>query len=92
MLEAAMTDESLLWNAPRPEPRKPMAGEHLWSMRNGDKSIGAELRDHGGYGIEIQFRYQGEFVYGRRWATRELAVAEADDKRRELERGGWQVE
>lgn len=86
-----MNNESMLWNVPRPDPRKARVGEHLWSMRKGDKRVDAELRDHGGYGIEIQFRYQGQFVYGRRWATRKLAVDEADEKRRELEGDGWQV-
>jgi hypothetical protein len=81
----------MFWNAPRPEPRKPMVGEHLWSMRKGDKRIDAELCDQGAYGIEVQLWCRGQFLYGRRWASRALAVADADDKRRELEREGWRL-
>jgi hypothetical protein len=87
-----MNNDSMLWNAPRPEPRKARVGEHLWSMRKDDKRVDAELRDHGKHGVEIQFRYQRDFVYGRRWATRELAIAEGEDKQRELEECGWVVD
>jgi len=87
-----MNNEAMLWSAPPPGPKKARVGEHLWSMRKGDKRIEAELRDHGEHGVEIQFRYQGEFVYGHRWATRELAVAEANDKQRELTHEGWAIQ
>jgi hypothetical protein len=48
------------------------------------------LCDHGGRaGIELQFFLEGGLASGRLYPTRELAVAAADDKRRELERAGW---
>jgi hypothetical protein len=32
----------------------------------------------------------GDLVYGRRWNLRASAHSEADEKRQELEREGWQ--
>ncbi len=61
----------------------------LWSMRKKGKQIDAELRGHGEYGWECQFLNDGELAYGRRWITRALALAEADDKRNELAQQGW---
>lgn len=51
----------------------------------------AELRYHGEYGVEAQFFYKGEFYRGRRWTTKAEALTEADEKRQELEREGWQI-
>ena len=86
-----MSDDALLWNAPPPPPRKPKPGERVWSMRKNGKQVDAELRVHGEWGVECQFWYDGEMVYGRRWTLRAEALAEADQKRRELERDGWTV-
>jgi hypothetical protein len=64
--------------------------ERLWRVRKPPRAIDAVLRDHGhGVGIELQFFLEGEIASGRLYPTRELAVAAADDKRRELERAGW---
>jgi hypothetical protein len=60
--------------------------EHLWRLRKDHRTADAELRFHSEHGVEIQFLYSGEMAYGRRWPTRALAVAEADDKRQEFER------
>ena len=59
-------------------------------MRKNGKQVDAALRSHGEYGWECQFLYNGAFAYGRRWTMRAEALAEADDKRQELERDGWQ--
>ena len=65
-------------------------GERLWRVRKQQRAIDAQLRHHGdGVGIELQFLLEGELALGRLYPTRELAVAAADDKRRELERAGW---
>jgi hypothetical protein len=67
-----------------------MAGERLWRLRKQQRAVDAVLRDHrGDAGIELQFLLEGELASGRLYPTRELAVAAADDKRRELERAGW---
>ena len=68
---------------------RPRSREHLWRLRKNHRTVDAELLFHGEYGVEIQFLYNGEMAYGRRWPARALAIAEADDKRTELERAGW---
>jgi hypothetical protein len=40
-----------------------------------------ELRDYGASGVEVQVYREREFLYGRRWATRALALEEADEQR-----------
>jgi hypothetical protein len=85
-----MSNDALLWNAPPPPARKPRPAEHVWSMRKNGKQVDAELRGHGEYGWECQFFYDGELAYGRRWVTRADALAEAEKKRLELERDGWE--
>jgi hypothetical protein len=40
-------------------------------------------------GVEVQVSRDGELLYGRRWATRALALAEADEQNaRYLREGG----
>jgi hypothetical protein len=65
------------------------AGERLWRLRKMHDQIDAVLRDHGHEGVEIEFFYNGERLYGRRWAARQPGVSDAAGKRAELERGGW---
>jgi hypothetical protein len=61
----------------------------LWRLRKRQEYVDAELSDEGNAGARIQFFYNGELAYQRLWPTLALAVAEADSKRAELERGGW---
>ena len=82
--------------APNHTPPSPTAvprrGERLWRVRKDHRTVEAELRYHPeglGGGVEVQFYYNGEFIYGRRWAMRQAAVAESDDKLRELVQRGW---
>jgi hypothetical protein len=49
-------------------------GEHLWAIRKDGRQLDCELRDHGALGVEVQIYREREFPYGRRWATRALAV------------------
>ena len=84
-----MSNDDRLWNAPPPPPRKPRPAERVWSLRHNGRQVDAELRGHGEWGWECQFLYAGELAYGRRWMTRAEALAEADEKRRELEQKGW---
>ena len=49
------------------------------------------LLGHGEYGCELQIFHQDDFTYGRRHVTRELAIAEGEAWRRELEAKGWTV-
>jgi hypothetical protein len=61
----------------------------VWRLRKLHQYVDAELRDDGDAGVQIQFFFNGELAYGRRWPTRALALSEAADKRAELERDGW---
>jgi hypothetical protein len=87
-----MSDE-LPFYAPNKPPRparQPQPGEHLWTLTRGDQSRRAELRDAGGAaGAELQVFVNGEFASGRRYAARELALADAVGLRATLELDGW---
>ena len=61
----------------------------IWRLRKHQHSVDAELREAPAGGFCIRFLYDGEVTYERRWPVRVLALAEAAEKRAELERGGW---
>jgi len=61
----------------------------VWRLRKQNLYVDAHLRDEGEAGAEINFLYNGELSYTRRWPTRAEALAEAATKRTELEREGW---
>lgn len=84
-----MAAKDMLWNAPPAPLRVSRPAERVWVMRKNGKQIDAELRGHGEYGWECQFLSDGALAYGRRWETHASALAEAETKRRELEREGW---
>jgi hypothetical protein len=70
-------------------PRQPRVGEHLWAVQKDGRQLDCELRDHGEWGVEVQVYREREFLYGRRWATRALALEGADEqKARHLREGG----
>jgi hypothetical protein len=48
------------------------------------RQLDCELRDHGAWGVDVQVYREREFLYGRRWATRALALEEADEQKRGL--------
>ena len=64
---------------PPPKPPKPREG--LWQLRTGHVTWSCELLDHGAYGVEAQILRDGEFVIGRRFDTRALAVQWAELER-----------
>jgi hypothetical protein len=52
-------------------------------------SSSGELRDRGQWGVEVQIYREHEFLYGRHWPTRALALGQADDQRTAyLSKGG----
>jgi hypothetical protein len=57
-------------------------------MRKDAEQTDCVLLDHGEWGWEMQVLRNGEWYYGRWWTLRAEALAEADDKRRELLREG----
>jgi hypothetical protein len=60
----------------------------LWRLRKLHQFVDAQLREADGE-VEVQFFYNGELTYTRRWPTRSAAIAEAAARRSELEREGW---
>jgi hypothetical protein len=50
--------------------------------------LDCELRDHGEWGVEVQVYREREFLYGRRWATRALALEEANERKAQYLREG----
>lgn len=84
---------ALLFDAARPIPRQPAPGEYRWSIRKKDGLVlVCELRSHGDLGTEVQLLRDGEFLFGQRWPTRELAEQEAAALLQEhLDKGGTQL-
>ena len=62
-------------------PRQSRPCEHLWAVRKDGRQIDCELYDRGVWGVEVQIYRELEFRYGRRWATRALALDEADQRK-----------
>ena len=69
-------------------PAPARSAEHLWANRKDVRQYDGELRDHGTWGVEFQGLRELEFVYGRRWPTRALAIAEADERKAQYLREG----
>jgi hypothetical protein len=66
---------------------KPLTSR-IWRLRKLHQQADARLQDDG-QDVEVQFFYNGVLAYARRLPTRALALAEAAEKRAELERDGW---
>jgi len=66
---------------PRPA-RVAQPGEPVWRIRKADgRQLDCELRTHGEWGVEVQLFRELDFLYGRRWPTREEAQAHARELR-----------
>ena len=62
-------------------PRQPRVGEPLWTVHKDGRHLACELRDDGAAGVEVLMSRDGELLYGRRSATRALALEEADEQK-----------
>jgi hypothetical protein len=69
-------------------PHPPRAGEHLWTVQKDGRHHACELRDDGAWGVEVQVYRAGEFLYGLRFLTPALALAEADARKAQYLREG----
>ena len=69
-------------------PRQPRAGEPLWTVQKDGRPLECELRDNGLAGVEVQVYRAGELLYGRRFATRALALEEARTRKAQYLRDG----
>lgn len=83
-----MSDEFYAPNRKPPPARKATPGEHVWSIRQDGKQYDGELRTHREWGVEFQVLCDREWFYGRRWPTRERALAEAEERKAEYLREG----
>jgi hypothetical protein len=84
-----MSDQPFYAPGHTPAPPQPRTGERLWTVQKAGRQLACELRDDGEFGVEVQVYQDGELLYGRRWASRALALEEADEqKARYLGEGG----
>jgi hypothetical protein len=81
-----MTDEPFTTPGYRVPPCVTVPAEALFAFVRGLDRFRCELRDHGESGVEAQFFHNDEFFYGRRFATREMAVQWAELERQAIER------
>jgi hypothetical protein len=63
----------------------PLTGEGLFEFVRGYDLFLCELRDRGEYGVEAQCYINEEFLIGRRFGTRALAVQWAEEERKAIE-------
>ena len=85
---SGMTNEALLWNAPRPPARQPRLGKRVKSLWKDVRRIDCELRESE-FGVEVQLLVNDGFYSGRRHASREGALQASTGIRDRLERSGW---
>lgn len=69
-------------------PRQPRPTEHLWAIRRGGRQFDCELLDHGPFGVEVRILRELEWFYGHRCESRELAIAEAEERKTSYLREG----
>ena len=62
--------------------------EHLWAIRRTGRQYDCEVIDHGTWGIEVRMLRDLEWFYGHRRASRELAVAEGEERKAQYLREG----
>jgi hypothetical protein len=63
--------------------------ERLWRVRKDHVWIDARLVAASDGTIELRFFYDGEPLLTRPWPTRARALADADERLRDLQRAGW---
>jgi hypothetical protein len=85
----AMNANFMRHDAPRPEPRGPTPGEHLFTMRRAGEAIVCELHDHGELGCEAQVLLNGQLLIAQRFDGRALTIGWAEFKRGILAVQGW---
>ena len=88
-----MSDHSPFYAPSHPATaRQPRPGAVLWSLEEGHHTYRCELRDHGELaGVEIQIYRDGEFLFGQRWPSGELALKQAEEIKLRYVRAGGAV-
>lgn len=82
-------DQTALLASAKPAPRMPAPGERAWALQKDAGMMHADIRDNGAAGAELQVFSRGEFIFGRRYETRGIALDEAAGLRQQLEAEGW---
>jgi hypothetical protein len=82
-----LVSDDLWWEGIIP-PTKPRPNEKLWELWARHKLFSCELKYRGEYGVEAQIFEDAEFVWGRLFQTRELAVNWATLEKEFIEKGG----
>jgi len=70
------------------EARRREISERVWRVRKNHSAIDAQLSDRDA-GVEIRYFYDGEPILSQQWPTRELALTDAAERLRDLQRAGW---
>ena len=81
----------MLWTVPRAPRCKPRPPEMLWSLRRTGHHTDCVLQGVGEDGWDLSLRRDGAEFYGHVWVTRTLALEDAAEVRRNLERDGWML-
>lgn len=77
-----MSNGDELLSGHKPPVRQRVPGELLFSFRAPNhRQVDCELRDHGEYGVEVQFYIDREFRWSMRFQTRVFAEAWAEAER-----------
>ena len=84
----AMSDQPFYEPNRTNAPHQPRAGEHPWTIQKDGRQLACELRDDAEAGAEVQVYRERELLSGRRWATRALALKEADQRKAQYLREG----
>jgi hypothetical protein len=62
----------------------------VWRLRKDHTSIDARIREREGTdAVELQLFYDGTLVVARTWPSREAALADAEGRRGDFQRAGW---
>ena len=83
-----MSDEPFDATTRTVPPPQPRAGEPLWTIQKDGRTFACEIHDDWELGVQVQVYREGEYLYGRRWATRALALAKADEQKAQYLREG----
>ena len=84
------TDDLANWPPFIPPAHVPGRRAELWTMTKGLELRRAEIIEREAPAVELQFlAFDNQFLSGRRYLTRELAIIEADGVRASLEAAGW---
>jgi hypothetical protein len=67
----------------------PPTAEPLFVMRRGNERLTCRLRNVGDWGHESQFHIDGHLLMSKRFETRALAIAWAEQQRRLQSGQGW---